>query len=68
MPAFGTGAEEGAHDTWMLVRFMRHLPKLTPEELDEMRSLNPKSPEEFRQEEEIRRFLEGGDAGATPRR
>lgn len=59
MPAFGTGTEEGARDTWMLVRFMRHLPKLTPEELAEMRSLNPKSPEEFRQEEEIRRFLEG---------
>jgi hypothetical protein len=52
----------------MLVRFMRHLPKLTPEELAEMRSLNPKSPEAFRQEEEIRRFLEGGGAGARPLR
>lgn len=61
MPAFGTGTEEGARDTWMLVRFVRHLPKLTPEELAEMRTLNPKSPEEFRQEEEIRRFLEGGE-------
>ena len=68
MPAFATGTEEGARDTWMLVRFMRHLPKLTPEELAEMRSLNPKSPEEFRQEEEIRRFLEGGDSREKPPR
>lgn len=68
MPAFSTGTEEGAHDTWMLVRFMRHLPKLTPEELAEMRSLNPRSPEEFRQEEEIRRFLEGGDSRGKPPR
>ncbi len=61
MPAFGTGTAEGAHDSWMLVRFIRRLPNLAPEELAEMKSLNPRSPEEFRQEEEIRRFLEGPD-------
>jgi hypothetical protein len=52
----------------MLVRFMRHLPKLTPEELAEMQGLNPRSPEEFRQEEEIRRFLQGGESGGKPPR
>ncbi len=58
MPGFGTDTAEGARDTWMLVRFIRHLPKLTPEELVEMQRLNPKTPAEYEKEEEIRRFLE----------
>jgi len=59
MPAFGDGTEKAAADSWMLVHFVRHLPKLTPDELAEMATLNPKMPEEFRQEEAIRQFLEG---------
>jgi mono/diheme cytochrome c family protein len=60
MPSFGeadTGT--GDTDTWKLVHFIRHLPELTPEEVEQMEELNPKSPEEFRREEEARRFLRG---------
>jgi mono/diheme cytochrome c family protein len=62
MPAFGEpGKEAEDKDSWNLVHFIRRLPKLTPEELEEMEDLNPRSPEEFRREEETRRFLRGED-------
>ena len=60
MPAFGdetTG--EPDLDSWKIVHFIRRLPHLTPEELQRMEQMNPKSPEEFRREEEVRRFLRG---------
>jgi mono/diheme cytochrome c family protein len=43
MPAFGTGKPDpaGEKQTWQLVRFIRHLPRITPEEIDWMKSLNP---------------------------
>jgi mono/diheme cytochrome c family protein len=43
MPAFGTGKSEpaGEKQTWDLVTFIRHLPRLTPDELGYMQSLNP---------------------------
>jgi mono/diheme cytochrome c family protein len=59
MPAWGTGTPEGERESWSLVRFIRHLPALTPEELDRMEALNPKTPGELREQEETRRFLEG---------
>ena len=68
MPGFGTGSEEGAADSWRLVHFIRHLPGLSDVELDEMEALNPRPPEEIRQEIEAERFLEGRDpapAGAS---
>jgi len=34
------------------VHFIRHLPQLTDEEKAEMKKLNPKSPEELREEQE----------------
>jgi mono/diheme cytochrome c family protein len=64
MPAFGDGTAASAEDSWRLVRFIRHLPQVTPDELAEMRRLNPKTPEQLRQEEEIRRFL--GEEDTTP--
>jgi mono/diheme cytochrome c family protein len=69
MPAFGTGTAEGETASWHLVHFIRRLPRLTAEELEEMKSLNPRSPAEIRQELEEERFLEGGrppPAPATP--
>jgi len=60
MPAFGSGSPESAAETWELVHFIRHLPKLTPEELALMKTLNPRSKKELDEEEQIRRFLEGG--------
>lgn len=46
MPAFGNGTAESAYGSWGLVHFIRHLPKITPAEIAEMETLNPKSPEE----------------------
>lgn len=60
MPAWGSPGPEDDDETWQLVHFIRHLPKITPEELAQMELLNPKSPKETQEEEEIRKFLEGG--------
>ena len=49
MPAWGTGTREGQDESWKLVRFIRHLPKITKEELARMEALNPRSPEEHDQ-------------------
>ena len=59
MPAWGNGTPEGERDSWGLVHFIRRLPKLTPEDIERMEALNPKSPAEFKEQEEIRRFLQG---------
>ncbi len=70
MPAFATGTREGADSSWRLVHFIRHLPSLSPDALERMRALNPKSADEWRQEEAERQFLEGTDdkspAGHAP--
>ena len=76
MPAWGNGTAEGREESWKLVRFVRHLPKLTEEEVQRMEGMNPKSPDAWREEEEMRKFLEGegqvtetwGEAGAPTRR
>jgi mono/diheme cytochrome c family protein len=60
MPAWSTGTKEGEESTWRLVRFLRHLPQLTSAELDAMKELNPRSPDEIRQEIEEERFLNSG--------
>jgi mono/diheme cytochrome c family protein len=66
MPAFGDESlNDRDEDTWKLVHFIRHLPKITPEEVQEMKALNPKSPAELAEEEEIRRFLQGEDVPPT---
>lgn len=65
MPAFGEGNAESAYGSWGLVHFIRHLPKITAEELAGMEKLNPKSPEEWQQLQEEEAFLaEGGDVPA----
>jgi mono/diheme cytochrome c family protein len=46
-------------DNWKLVHFVRHLPKLTPEEIDAMERLNPKTPEEIEQMRREEEFLKG---------
>ena len=58
MPAFAGDDEEkdekpadkeghGEQDSWRLVLFVRHLPKITPAELTAMKKLNPKAPDEM---------------------
>ena len=61
MPGFGSGTAESAYGSWGLVHFIRHLPKLTPEEIAEMQKLNPKSPAEWQQIQEEEAFLAGED-------
>jgi mono/diheme cytochrome c family protein len=61
MPAFGTPDAAHDEDSWELVLFIRHLPQITDEELVRMKEMNPKTPADFREEEEIERFLEGND-------
>ena len=63
MPAWSTGTKEGETSSWHLVHFIRHLPKLTDEELALMEDLNPRTPAELRQREEEKKFLQG-DAAA----
>jgi mono/diheme cytochrome c family protein len=67
MPAWGTGTAESAYESWTLVHFIRHLPQISSQELEEMARLNPKSPEELKEEEEERKFLEGeGNEPTSP--
>jgi mono/diheme cytochrome c family protein len=65
MPAWGelnhNTSEHDELDSWKLVRFIRHLPKLTFEEKKEMEKLNPKGPEDRQEEEEEEKFLRGED-------
>ena len=65
MPAFGQGTPDEDTDSWKLVHFIRHLPGISPEELEKMKAMNPKSQHELDEEETIRRFLAGEDVQAT---
>jgi mono/diheme cytochrome c family protein len=60
MPAWSTGTPAGEESTWHLVHFLRHLPRLTSDELEAMKERNPRSPEEIRLEIEEERFLNEG--------
>jgi mono/diheme cytochrome c family protein len=73
MPAFGTGlvpssGNEGSGDaeTWKLVLFIRHLPQISSEELEEMKKLNPKTEEDRAEEQREEDFLNGGKAPTPP--
>jgi mono/diheme cytochrome c family protein len=61
MPAFATGTAAGEQESWKLVHFIRHLPRLTEAEREQMEARNPRSPLEIRQEIEEERFLRGED-------
>lgn len=60
MPAWGS-ADLGDLDSesWTLVLFIRHLPKLTPQEEAAMEKLNPMSPTEQEEEQQEEDFLNG---------
>lgn len=64
MPAWGNGTAESAYGSWGLVHFIRHLPRITPEELAEMEQLNPKTPDEWEAMEQEKQFLEGEEGPA----
>jgi mono/diheme cytochrome c family protein len=56
MPAWGTGGTND-HDTWHLVLFIRHLPNMTKEDMQDMQNSNPRSPAEMKEEELENEFL-----------
>jgi mono/diheme cytochrome c family protein len=58
MPAWG-GSAHGQQDSWKLVRFIRHLPSLSVNEIKEMEALNPKSPADLEEEKQEVEFLKG---------
>lgn len=62
MPAWGDPAGQDDADNWKLVHFIRHLPKITTQELEEMKSMNPVSPTEMKEEKAEQQFLEGGQS------
>jgi len=59
MPGWRTGTPEGEQQSWALVRFVRHLPAITPDEIKEMEKLNPKPPPNPERDKEIEDFLKG---------
>jgi mono/diheme cytochrome c family protein len=61
MPGWSTGTPEGEKASWQLVHFIRRLPSLTPEDLQEMERLNPRSRDAFEEERKIEEFLDGID-------
>ena len=65
MPAFGDPGDNDL-DSWKLVAFIRHLPRLSDHEVLEMERLNPKSPEEMQEQMEEDQFLNGGKPPQTP--
>lgn len=59
MPAFGDGTTEGERGSWQLVRFIRQLPGLSAADLERMKDMNPRPPDEIRRQIEEDAFLEG---------
>ncbi|MBP0121819.1 MAG: c-type cytochrome [Nitrospira sp.] len=64
MPAWGEGDPAQDLDSWKLVHFLRHLPQLTTEELDQMKALNPKTKKDLEEEAAFDQFLRGNDSAA----
>ena len=61
----GWGGDVPPEVSWKLVLFIRHLPRLGPEEILEMERLNPKSPAEWREFQQDQEFLQSRPAGPS---
>ena len=73
MPAFGPSGpaqdkDLGKNDaeSWKLVLFIRHLPQITAEELNEMKKLNPKTDADRAEEKQQEQFPNGNDPPPSP--
>lgn len=64
MPAWGGEDSAEDQDSWKLVHFIRHLPRMPPEEIAAMKAMNPKSPREMEEEKDVENFLRGDDDAA----
>jgi len=58
MPAWGDADRD--QDSWKLVLFIRHLPRITPEEIKTMEHFNPRSAVDIEEEKAEQDFLNGG--------
>ena len=67
MPAWGKDTAEDDRASWQLVRFLRHLPSLTAEEMLEMKKYNPVSRAELDEQTEMEQFLEAEGSAPAPR-
>jgi mono/diheme cytochrome c family protein len=65
-PASGKAQDTGDAETWKLVLFIRHLPQLTSEELEDMKKLNPKTEADRAEEQQEEEFLNRGEAPKRP--
>ena len=69
MPGWGNGTAESAYGSWTLVHLIRHLPKLTPAEIEAMAKMNPISPGEMKEQMQDQKseesFLNEDGAGAS---
>jgi hypothetical protein len=67
MLAWGSGGLND-EDTWKLVYFIRHLPRMTAQEVEVMKKLNPRSSMELMEERQEEEFLNEGTTKGTARR
>jgi mono/diheme cytochrome c family protein len=65
MPGFG-GDPAHQQDSWKLVLFIRHLPKITDDERLEMERNNPKGPDDREEEQQEQDFLKGAPMQQKP--
>ena len=65
MPAWGEGDLDKDLGSWKLVHAIRHLPQLKPEELDRMKTLNPKTKHDLEEAAAFGQFLQGDNAAAV---
>jgi len=65
MPAWGEGDPDKDLESWKLVHFIRHLPRLTQEELDQMKALNPKTTHQRESEASPADLPPGNDSSGT---
>ena len=61
MPAWGKAPPEKDTESWQLVHFVRHLPKITPEEIVQMKKFNPMTAQRRAEKEAMDAFLSGKD-------
>lgn len=67
MPSWSNGTEEGRQSTWHLVHFIRELPKLTSDRIEQMKTLNPRSAAEIQQQSGEAKVTGGGPDKPAPR-
>jgi mono/diheme cytochrome c family protein len=65
MPAWGEGDPAQDMGSWKLVHFIRHLPHITPEELDQMKALNPKTKKDLEGQTASGQFRQGKGTSAA---